>query len=51
MGFVAQWLWYLLAFLAGSAVAWVIAVLTVHRTSREQAVADLPAGSREIGAR
>lgn len=50
MGFLAQWLWYLLAFLVGSAVAWVIAVLTVRRTSREQAVADLPAGSREIGA-
>jgi uncharacterized membrane protein ArfB len=50
MGFVAQWLWYLLAFLVGSAVAWVISVLTVHRTSREEAIADLP-GSREIGAR
>ena len=22
MGFLAQWLWYLLAFLVGSAVAW-----------------------------
>lgn len=27
MDFVIQWLWYLLAFVAGSAVAWVIAVL------------------------
>jgi hypothetical protein len=27
MDFVIQWLWYLLAFLAGSAVAWVIARL------------------------
>ena len=51
MGFFWQWIWYLAAFLAGSAVAWVIAVLTVHRTSREEAIADLPAGSREIGAR
>jgi uncharacterized membrane protein ArfB len=50
MGFVAQWLWYLLAFLVGSAVAWVISVLTVPRTSREEAIADLP-GSRELGAR
>ena len=49
MGFVTQWLWYLLAFLAGSAVAWVVTVLTIHRTSAEQAIADLPAGSREIG--
>jgi len=51
MGFVAQWLWYLLAFLAGSALAWVITVVTVQRTSREEAIADLPAGSRELGAR
>jgi uncharacterized membrane protein ArfB len=43
-------LWYLLAFLVGSGVAWVITVLTIHRTSSEQAIADLPAGSREIGA-
>ena len=27
MDFMIQWLWYLLAFLAGSAVAWVIARL------------------------
>ena len=51
MGFITQWLWYLLAFLVGSAVAWVITVLTVPRTSRDEAIADLPAGSREIGAR
>jgi uncharacterized membrane protein ArfB len=50
MGFITQWLWYLLAFLIGSAVAWVISVLTVPRTSREEAIADLP-GSREIGKR
>jgi uncharacterized membrane protein ArfB len=25
--FVIQWLWYLLAFVAGSAVAWLIAAL------------------------
>ena len=51
MGFVTQWLWYLLAFLVGSAVAWAITVVTIPRTSREQAIANLPAGSREIGAR
>ncbi|MFN8071994.1 MAG: hypothetical protein U0R66_09355 [Mycobacterium sp.] len=50
MGFFWQWLWYLAAFVAGSAVAWVIAVLTVHRTSEAEAIADLP-GSREIGVR
>jgi uncharacterized membrane protein ArfB len=50
MGFVVQWLWYLLAFLVGSAVAWVITVATVKRTSEDEAIADLP-GSREIGAR
>ena len=51
MGFVAQWLGYLLAFLVGTGVAWVITVLTIPRTSREEAIADLPAGSRELGAR
>lgn len=51
MGFFWQWIYYLLAFAAGSAVAWVITTLTIHRTSREEAIADLPAGSREIGAR
>jgi hypothetical protein len=27
MDFIIQWVWYLLAFLAGSAVAWVVATL------------------------
>jgi uncharacterized membrane protein ArfB len=49
MGFLWQWLWYLVAFVAGSAVAYVIAILTVSRTSEAEALADLP-GSREIGA-
>jgi uncharacterized membrane protein ArfB len=31
MDFVIQWLWYLLAFVAGSAVAWVIAALAGMR--------------------
>jgi len=50
MGFFWQWLWYFLAFVAGSLAAYVIAILTVHRTSEAEALADLP-GSREIGAR
>ena len=50
MAFVAQWLWYLLAFVVGSAVAWIITVVSVSRTSEDEAIADLP-GSREIGAR
>lgn len=50
MDFITQWLWYLLAFVAGSAVAWAIAVISIRRTSEEEALADLP-GSGEIGAR
>ncbi len=50
MDFVIQWFWYLLAFVVGSLVAWLIAVITVRRTSEDEAFADLP-GAREIGAR
>jgi uncharacterized membrane protein ArfB len=50
MALVVHWLWYLAAFLVGSVVAWIIARVTISRTSEEQAVADLP-GSRQIGAR
>ena len=50
MGFVIQWMWYLLSFMVGSLIAWVIVVATISRTSEEEAIADLP-GSREIGAR
>lgn len=49
MGFVVQWLWYLLAFLVGSAVARVITSLAIPRHSREEAIAALP-GAREVGA-
>jgi len=31
MDFVIQWLWYLLAFVAGSAAAWVIAKGLIKR--------------------
>ena len=50
MDFVIQWLLYLLAFVVGSLVAWLIAVITIKRTSKEEALADLPC-SRESGAR
>ena len=50
MGFVIQWLWYLLAFAVGSAVAWVLTVLTIRHTSRKRPSRTCPA-SREIGAR
>jgi uncharacterized membrane protein ArfB len=44
--FVIQWLWYLLAFVAGSAVARLIAAALVKRTSAEDDVA----GRTETGA-
>ena len=50
MAFLAQWLWYLLAFVVWSAVAWIITVVSIKRTTEDEAIADLP-GSREIGAR
>lgn len=50
MGFVIQWFCYLLAFVVGSLVAWLLSVVTVKHTSEEEALADLPE-SREMGAR
>ena len=39
MDFVIQWLWYLLAFVAGSAVAWVITnVVNKHIGNRRAPV-------------
>jgi uncharacterized membrane protein ArfB len=49
MDFVIQWLCYLVAFAVGSAVALVVARLSIKRTAEEQALNDMP-GSREIGA-
>jgi len=49
MDFVIQWLSYLVAFVLGSAVALVIAGISIKRTNEEQALDDMP-GSREIGA-
>ena len=48
MDFVIQWFWYLLAFVVGSLVAWLITVITVRRTTEDEAFADL-SGSRETG--
>jgi uncharacterized membrane protein ArfB len=50
MDFVIQWLWYLVAFAVGSAVALLISIISIRRTNEEQALDDMP-GSREIGAR
>ncbi|MEZ0383826.1 MULTISPECIES: channel accessory protein ArfB [Mycobacteriaceae] len=49
MDFVMQWLWYLLAFVVGSAIAWLLTIVSIRRTSREDAIAALP-GSPEMGA-
>jgi uncharacterized membrane protein ArfB len=49
MDFIIQWLWYLVAFVVGSVVAWLITVATVKPTSEEEALADLP-GARDVGA-
>jgi uncharacterized membrane protein ArfB len=38
MDFVIQWLWYLAAFVVGSLVAWLIAVLAVKSTSEAEAL-------------
>lgn len=50
MDFITQWLWYLLAFVAGSAIAWLIVIVSIRRTSEDDALAD-PAGSPERGER
>jgi uncharacterized membrane protein ArfB len=49
MNFLIPWLFYLVAFAVGSAVALVVAGIAVRRTSEEQALDDMP-GWREIGA-
>jgi uncharacterized membrane protein ArfB len=40
MDFFIQWVWYLLAFLLGSVVAWLIAAVWIKPTSEEEAGAD-----------
>jgi uncharacterized membrane protein ArfB len=44
--FFIQWVCYLLAFLVGALVAWLIAAVSIKHTSEDEAVAALP-GSRE----
>ena len=41
MAFVMQWLWYLVAFLVGSLVAWLITVATIKPTSEDAALDQL----------
>ena len=48
MDFIIQWVWYLLAFLVGGLVAWLLATVSIKRTTEEEALADMP-GSRERG--
>ena len=48
MDFVVHWLWYLLAFAVGSAVAWLLTVVSIRRTSEQDAIAALP-DSHQIG--
>ena len=49
MDFVIQWVWYLLAFLVGSLVAWALAAVSIKHTSEEAARADM-SGAPEAGA-
>lgn len=47
MDFVIQWVWYLLAFVAGSAVGRVIAPMWIKRGGSQEAPAGAP---HELGA-
>jgi uncharacterized membrane protein ArfB len=47
MDFFIQWVWYLLAFLVGSLVAWLLSAVLVKHTSEDEALAAMP-GSREL---
>ena len=49
MDFVVQWFFYLLAFVAGSAVAWLIAGVRGRRAGSVQAASDA-SGPPEVGA-
>lgn len=48
MDFVVQWICYLVAFLAGSGVAWLAVALTVGHVGEQEALDAMP-GSREMG--
>lgn len=49
MDFVVQWLWYLLAFVAGSAVAGMVATRTIKRIAAKGALAGL--SGQDVGVR
>ena len=49
MNFFAQWLCYLVAFALGSAVALVVAGISIKNANEDQALEDMP-DAREIGA-
>jgi uncharacterized membrane protein ArfB len=49
MDFITQWLWYLMAFVVGSVIAWGTTLFTIECVSEEEALAELP-DSRQIGA-
>lgn len=49
MDFIIQWFWYLLAFVLGALVAWLLTIVTIKNTSEDEALTALPE-SREIGA-
>jgi uncharacterized membrane protein ArfB len=38
MDFVIQWLWYLLAFVAGSVVAWATITMSIKRSTKKEEV-------------
>lgn len=48
MDFFLHFLWYLLAFVVGAVVAWLVATRVAPHRNEEDAFADLP-GSRKIG--
>jgi uncharacterized membrane protein ArfB len=50
MDFVIQWLCYLLAFVAGSAAAWMIVTVSITRASHQEQVRADGSGSREVSA-
>lgn len=50
MDFVIEWLWYLMAFVVGAVLAWLVVSSFVKARSEDEAFSDLP-DSRGIGDR
>lgn len=42
MDFIVEWLWYLLAFLAGAVLAWLVVRERITARSEDEAFSDLP---------